>query len=96
MPDDNSDHYLEISKRLLDHAKVHGFYFRRTHPGRDAPLVGIRYRVGLTEVIRIDGWRHNCRAWRQQSKLVLAKPSEDAADYIEGSALNVLNKVVTW
>lgn len=93
---DDKDYYLELSKRLLDHAKVHGFYFRRARPGIDAPLVGIRYRAGVTEVVRIDGWRRNCQAWRQPSKLVLAKPPEDATEYVAGSALNVLNRVVCW
>lgn len=90
------DHYLDISKRLLDHTKVHGFHFRRTRPGVDAPLVGIRYRAGFTEVVRIDGWRHNCQAWRQPNKLVLAKPPQNATDYVSGSALHVLNRVVCW
>lgn len=92
----DKDHYLAISKRLLDHAKVHGFYFRRARSSVDAPLVGTRYRAGITEVVRIDGWRHNCQAWRQPSRLVLAKPPTDATDYVSGSALNVLNRVVCW
>lgn len=93
---DSAPDYVLISKRLLDHAKVHGFYFRRTKPIVDAPLVGIRYRPGWTEVVRIDGWRQNCSAWRQASRLVLAAPPAGSKDYVSGSALNVLNKVVTW
>ena len=88
--------YLTISMRLLDHAKVKGFYFRRTKPTVDAPLVGVRYRRIWTEVIRIDGWRENCTAWKQPNRLVLAGPPVGAEDYVEGSALNVLNRVATW
>lgn len=88
--------YLTISMRLLDHAKIKGFYFRRTVATVDAALVGTRYRPGWTEVIRIDGWRENCSAWRQQNRLVLARPPEGAEDYVSGSALNVLNHVVNW
>jgi hypothetical protein len=88
--------YLSISLSLLDHAKAHGFYFRRVSPLVDAPIVGIRYRYSWTEVVRIDGWRKNCQAWKQPNKLVLAAPPVDAYDYVSGSALNVLNKVVCW
>lgn len=88
--------YLTISMRLLDHAKVHGFYFRRTKPTPDAPLEGIRYRKDWTEVVRIDGWSADCQAWKQPNPLVLAKPPANAEDYASGSALNVLNRVATW
>lgn len=88
--------WLEISMRLLDHAKVRGFYFRRARPLADAPLVGTRYRNGKTEVVRIDGWRRNCQAWRQPNMLVLARPPENAEEYVSGSALNVLNRVACW
>lgn len=88
--------YLTISMRLLDHAKVKGFYFHRAMPTVDAPLVGTRHRPGWTEVIRIDGWRENCSAWKQPNRLVLADPPIGADDYVSGSALNVLNRVVTW
>jgi hypothetical protein len=88
--------YLEISMQLLDRAKVHGFFFRRTKATKDAPLVGTRHRDGLIEVVRIDGWREKCSAWKQTSRLVLAKPPHDCQEYITGSALNVLNRVVIW
>lgn len=65
-------------------------------PLSGAPLVGTRYRQGWTEVVRIDGWRSNCQAWKQPHKLVLAVPPKDAFDQVSGSALNVLNKVVYW
>lgn len=88
--------YLTISMSLLDHAKTHGFYFRRVAPRPDAAIVGIRYRHGWTEVVRLDGWRSNCQAWKQPTKLVLAVPPQDAFDHSSGSALNVLNRVVCW
>lgn len=88
--------YLAISMRLLDHAKVKGFYFRRVMPSVDAPLVGVRYRPGWTEVVRIDGWKENCSAWRQPNRLVLAGPPVGADEYVSGSALHVLNRVATW
>lgn len=88
--------YLTISMRLLDHAKVHGFHFCRTKPTVDAPLVGIRYRKNWTEVVRIDGWRADCSAWKQPNRLVLARPPAKAEDHVSGSALNVLDRVVSW
>lgn len=98
MPDDQTEvpDYLTISTRLLDHAKVKGFHFRRVLATVDAPLVGVRYRPRRTEVIRIDGWRANCSAWKQPNRLVLSGPPVGAEDYVEGSALNVLNRVLTW
>lgn len=33
---------LVVAKRLLDHAKLCGFEFRRVAPGEDGPLVGHR------------------------------------------------------
>lgn len=88
--------YLEISKALLGHAKAHGFFFRRASPHPDAALVGTRYRPAWTEVVRIDGWRSNCQAWKQPARLVLAAPPEDAFEYVAGSALNVPNRVACW
>jgi hypothetical protein len=96
MTQGNSIDYVEISKSLLDHAKTRGFYFRRVSLLSGAPLVGTRYRQCWTEVVRIDGWRSNCQAWKQPRKLVLAGPPENAFDQVSGSALNVLNKVVCW
>lgn len=99
MPSNKMTHapdYLTISMELLNHAKRKGFHFRRTLPTVDAPMVGIRYRRTWTEVIRIDGWKENCSAWKQSNRLVLAGPPAGATDYIEGSALNVINRVITW
>lgn len=98
MPDKETEapDYLTISMRLLDHAKRKGFYFRRAMPTVDAPLVGVRYRPNWTEVVRIDGWRENCSAWKQPNRLVLAAPPAGAEDYVSGSALHVLNQVATW
>lgn len=94
--DDEPIDYLTISMSLLNHARTQGFYFRQAAPRPDAALVGTRFRHGWTEVVRIDGWRSNCQAWKQPGKLVLAIPSENASEHVSGSALHVLNRVVCW
>lgn len=39
---------LVIAKRLLDHAKLCGYEFRRAAPGADGPLVGRRVNDATT------------------------------------------------
>ncbi|MGH3923315.1 MAG: hypothetical protein ACRDTT_10675, partial [Pseudonocardiaceae bacterium] len=40
-----------IAKRLLDHARLRGFAFRRVAPGQDGPLVGKRVGGDWVDVI---------------------------------------------
>lgn len=55
-----------IAKRLLDHAKLHGFEFRRIAPGEDGPLVGNRVCGDWVDLIHIEGFSRDCFAWRKR------------------------------
>ena len=85
-----------IAKQLLDHAKRGGFTFQRVAPGVDAPLVGYRLRDNWVDLIHIEGFSRDCFAWRKRTSSLIV--SEDALMHcrVEGSALDVLNEVLTW
>jgi hypothetical protein len=85
-----------IAKRLLDHARQCGFTFRRVCPGEDGPLVGQRVGGSWVDVIHIAGFSHGCLAVRQRTSS-LALPGGGLVERrVEGSALEVLNEVLTW
>lgn len=85
-----------IAKRLLDYAKQSGFTFQRAAPGEDGPLVGYRIGDGWADLIHIEGFSRDCFAWRKRTSSLIV--SEDALVQcrVEGSALDVLNEVLTW
>ncbi len=85
-----------IAKRLLDYAKQGGFVFQRTASDEDAPLVGYRVSDGCVDLIHIEGFSRDCFAWRKRMSSLIV--SEDALMHcrVEGSALDVLNEVLTW
>lgn len=56
-----------IAKRLLDYAKLSGFEFRRVAPGEDAPLVGHRIGDDCVDLIHLEGFSHDCFAWRKRT-----------------------------
>jgi hypothetical protein len=87
---------LVIAKRLLDELKLRGFDFRRTAPGEDAPLVGNRAGSGWIDVIHIAGFSRDCFARRQRTSPLIVPESELAERRVHGSALRVLNEVLTW
>lgn len=87
---------LVIAKRLLEHVKLRGFHFQRTASGVDAPLVGHRTSDDWADTILIEGFSHGCYAWRQRASILLI-PSDGLVErQVEGSALTVLNEVLTW
>jgi hypothetical protein len=87
---------LAQAKRLLDDLKAAGFHFVRTAPGEDGPLQGHRVTGRWADTVHIEGFSHNCRAWRQRRSVLLI-PGEGAAERrISGSALTVLGEVMTW
>lgn len=57
----------------------------------------LAHRLNLRST-RLHALRHRTHRGRRQPphRLVLSSPPEGADDYVEGSALNVLNQVVTW
>lgn len=86
---------LVIAKRLLDYAKQGGFAFQRTAPGEDGPLVGCRVGDSCIDLIHIEGFSHDCFAWRKRvSPLIVS--NNTVVQQVEGGVLEVPNDVLTW
>lgn len=85
-----------IAKRLLDHAKLGGFTFHRAAPGVDGPLVGHRVSDDWVDLIHIEGFSRDCFAWRKQTSSLIVPEDALVQRRVEGSALDVLNEVLTW
>lgn len=93
-PADSQD--MVIAKRLLDYAKQDGFTFQRAAPGADAPLVGYRVCDGWVDLIRLEGFSRDCFAWRKRISPLIVSPGVLVQRQVAGSALDVLNEVLTW
>lgn len=91
---DSSD--VVIAKRLLDHAKQSGFTFRRVATDVDAPLVGCRVSDGWVDLVHIEGFSRDCFAWRKRTSSLIVSEDALVQRRVEGSALAVLNEVLTW
>ncbi|MGH3929420.1 MAG: hypothetical protein ACRDTF_05520 [Pseudonocardiaceae bacterium] len=87
---------LAIAKRLLDHAKLRGFRFRRGAPGEDGPLVGNQVSGDLVDTIHIEGFSSGCFAWRKRTSSLIVPGDALVERRVDGSALTVLNEVLTW
>jgi hypothetical protein len=85
-----------IATRLLDHAKQCGFAFRRAALGEDGPLVGQRVSGSWVDVIHIAGFSRDCLAVRQRTSSLILPGGGLVERQVEGSALEVLNEVLTW
>jgi hypothetical protein len=87
---------VAIAKRLLDYAKQSGFTFQRVAPGEDGPLVGYRVSDSWLDLIHIEGFNRDCFAWRKRTSSLLVTQDALVQLQVEGSALEVLNEVLTW
>jgi hypothetical protein len=85
-----------IATRLLDYAKQRGFAFQRAAPGEDGPLVGQRVGGSWVDVIHIAGFSHGCLAMRRRTSSLVLPGSGLVERQVEGSAVEVLNEVLTW
>lgn len=85
-----------MAKRLLDHAKLCGFAFRRAAPGEDGPLVGKRVSGHWVDIIHLQGFSRDCLALRQRTSSLIVPGNGLVERRVEGSALDVLNIVLTW
>jgi hypothetical protein len=94
MEDDSPD--VVIAKRLLDYATLSGFEFQRIAPGEDGLLVGNRVRDSWVDIIHIEGFSRDCLALRQRTSPLITPGNALVQRRIEGSALEVLNEVLTW
>ena len=92
--DDSPD--VVIAKRLIDHAKLRGFEFQRIAPGEDGPLVGNRASGGWVDIIHIEGLSRGCLALRQRTSSLIVPGDALVQRRVDGSALDVLNEVLTW
>jgi hypothetical protein len=93
MGDDSSD--AVIAKQLLDYAKLCGFEFQRIAPGDDGPLVGNRTSGGWVDIVHIEGFSRDCLALRQRTSSLIVPGDALVERRVEGSALDVLNEVLT-
>ena len=87
---------LVIAMRLLDHAKLRGFEFRRGAPGEDGPVVGSRVNGDWVDTIHIEGFSRDCFAWRKRISPLIVPGNGLVECQVGGSALKVLNEVLTW
>ncbi len=85
-----------IAKGLLDQAKLGGFVFRRVAPGEDGPLVGHRVSGDRVDVLHIAGFSRDCLAVRQRTSSLILPGNGLVERRVEGSAIDVLNEVLTW
>ena len=87
---------LVIAMRLLDHLKLRGFQFERIAPGADGALVGRRVTGNWADTIHIEGFSDDCLAWRQRICPLVIPGNSFVERRTHGSALTVLNEVLTW
>ena len=87
---------LVSAMRLLDELKVAGFVFQRTAPGVEGPLMGRRVTDDFVDFVYIEGFSHDCIAWRQR-RSPLVVPGEGLVERrVVGGALTVLHEVSSW
>jgi hypothetical protein len=91
---DSSD--LMVAMRLLDHLKLRGFQFQRAAPGEDGPLVGNRVTDDWADLVHIEGFSRDCFAWRKRTSSLIVPGNGLVERRVDGSALDVLNEVLTW
>lgn len=87
---------LVTAKRLLDQAKLRGFQFRRIAPGPDGSLEGTRCAGGWRDTVHLGGFSSDCYAWRERTSALIVPEGALVGPRVRGSALSVLNDVLTW
>lgn len=81
--------HLAVSPRLIpDH-----LYDLEAAVG---PLVGHRVSGGWVDIIHIAGFSRDCSALRQRTSSLIVPGSALVEHRVEGSAIDVLNEVLTW
>lgn len=87
---------LLTAMRLVNQLKLRGFYFERCPPGDDGPLGSNRASGDKMDFIHIEGFRHDCFAWRRCSSSLIISGRELVERQVEGSALDVRHEVLMW
>lgn len=84
------------AKEFLDRLRTGGFEFHRTAPGVDGPLMGRRMTENWVDFVYIEGFSHDCMAWRQRRSPLIV-PGEGLVERrVVGGAVTVLGEVVSW
>lgn len=87
---------LERAKQLVDELKTRGFEFARTAPGLDGPLMGRRMGEDWIDFVYIEGFSHDCIAWRQRRSPLIVPGQGLVERRITGGALTVLAEALAW
>jgi hypothetical protein len=87
---------LVVAKRLLDHARRHGFQFQPVDGGPDGALLGTRDRDDFVDIVFIAGFSRDCYAIRQRTSSLLIPGGGVVELRVTGDVLNTLNAVLTW
>jgi len=95
-PDSPDSAEVVTAKRLLDDLKTRGFQFQRTAPGEDGPLMGYRVIDHWVDMIYIEGFSHDCLAWRQRRSLLILPGKGLLERRVAGGALTVFSEVLSW
>jgi len=94
MSSDSPD--LAWAKQLLDELKAQGFEFVRTAPGLDGPLMGRRLGPERVDFVYVEGFSHDCLAWRQRRTPLIVPGHGLVERRITGGALTVLAEALSW
>ena len=84
------------AKQLVDELKAQGFEFVRTAPGLDGPLMGRRMGGDFVDFVYIEGFSHDCIAWRQRRSTLIAPGQGLVERRITDGALTVLAEARSW
>lgn len=87
---------LARAKQLVDELKTLGFVFARTAPGPDGPLMGRRMDEEWIDFVYLEGFSHDCIAWRQRRSPLIVPGAGVVERRISGGAVAVLAEVRTW
>jgi hypothetical protein len=60
------------------------------------PLMGNRPGGDCVDTIYLKGFSRDCSAWRKRTSSLIVPGDELVERRVEGSALTVLNEVLTW
>lgn len=87
---------LVVAKRLIDHARLQGFRFRRVAEGPDGAVLGTRQTDDWTDTVYLNGFSRDCYALRERTTSLAVPAGALVERRVTGDALNVLNAVLTW
>jgi hypothetical protein len=84
------------AKQLVDELRAQGFEFVRTAPGLDGPLMGRRLGAEWVDFVYVEGFSHDCIAWRQRRSPLVVPGQGLVERRVTGGALTVLAEALSW